>query len=158
MNNVSRSHLKTLKPVDAMFDLGKHILNKEFEFVEEEFAHMDLFGFTPNGDSCEIEIKCGQFDIYKEMSRLSKREKHKNYKKKKGFVPTRYYFFVLKPSLKTAEKFLDEYKLPYGLLVYDSNNGTGYLVRKSERLSDLPFTGELNNYSGREYFHRKGRK
>lgn len=155
---MNREYLKTIKPVDAMFELGTSILKKEFEVVQEEYAHMDLFAFNPNGDSCEIEIKCGQYDILKEMGKISKKQKHFNYCKKVGFVPTRFYFFVLKPCMKTALTFLDKYKLPYGLLVYDTNKGIGYLVRKSARLSEQPFAGEVNAYNGREYFHRKGRK
>ena len=151
----SRDYLKTIRPVDAMFKLGEAILKKEFEHVETEYAFMDLFGCNHNGDSCEIEIKCGDYDLYKELVKPSKVAKHTNYLAGVGFVPTRFYFLVLQPVERKAIAWMDKHSLPYGLLVFNSNNGHGYMARKSQKLSDLPFLGEVNYYKDHFDFGHK---
>lgn len=153
MVNCDPKIIRLIKPVKAMFHIGCHMLLKEFEHVKVEVHHMDILGFNLGGDSCEIEVKSANSDLLKEMQKESKLTKHKNYKAGIGFVPTRYYFLTQKTVLKCALKFLDKHELPYGLIIYNSNTGHWTMERKSEKLSDQKFNGEINIYKGRDFKH-----
>lgn len=129
-----------------MYELGKEQLEKEFQYVEVERYFKDLFGYNPDGDCVEIEVKCSDYDFYKEFTKPCKKAKHLAYKyhnrKGKGFSPTRYYFLV--PSIlqnKALTRIKKEYP-KYGLIVYSSKEDKIFLLRKAKRLHDRPFKGE----------------
>lgn len=136
-----------IKPSGHMFRIGRELLKSEFQEVHEEFNAMDIFGFTPHGDSCEIEVKVADYDFHKEFKKESKVKKHAGYMfayaTGKGFVPTRFYFFVLSNLTKRALAKIEAKQLPYGLIEYNSSSGEYRIVKKSEKLTSKPFLGEL---------------
>lgn len=151
-----------MKPVDAMFKHGRAMLEAEFKEVREEFEFMDLFGFTVDGDTCEIEIKTADYDFHKEFKRKSKVEKHAKYMDvffngADHFCPTRYYFLVNKNMTDLVLRKLREKGLPYGILQYDTLKDRISLVKKSERLTKKRFLGEFNQYitKARDFKHKR---
>lgn len=134
--------LAQIKPVDAMFLIGQKLLEKEFDNVFIEFNGMDIFGFNNNGESTEIEVKTACYDLYKEV--VNKKMKHQNYKKARPFTPTRFYFFINKNLEERARRFLKKHNLSYGLITYNPLSGDYNIAKKSDKLSEEGYQGELN--------------
>lgn len=147
------------KPVNVMFKTAKQMLEKEFEFVEEEFSHMDVFGYTPNGDCCEIEVKVADYDFYKEFTKPNKKAKHSSYrwnsKNQVGFCPNRFYFFVLDNLRDKALKRMKRSRLKYGLITFNPYTKKVDIVKKSERLTEMKFCGELPHFPYKDFKHRR---
>jgi len=135
------------KPFNIMVGLGQALLNQEFSVVEQNFRLMDLFGYNPNGHSCEIEIKVNDYDFYKEFSKPSKKKKHQMYEKNKdrkfGFCPRRFYFFVPYTMEKRALKWMKQFEWykNYGLLTYNHFSREVRVAKKSNILNRFPFRG-----------------
>ncbi len=145
-----------IKPSARMYKHAEAMLLREFDVVEKEFQHKDVFGFTPNGSSCEIEIKVSDYDFYKEFGAPRKKFKHKAYKNNPEICPTRFYFFV--PS-NLVEKALRRMKRSkwynrYGLISYHVATDQIVIVKKSEILSDSPFLGEILIMPFKDYRHK----
>ena len=145
------------KPVYYMFQEARVMLAREFSEIRQEFNHMDVFGYNQNGDCCEIEVKVADYDFYKEWGKAGKVHKHKSYrqaaKHRRGFCPNRFYFMVMTNLEERAIKKLDATKSPYGLITYNSLTHEINIVRKSEKLTDKPFDGEISNIPYKEYSH-----
>lgn len=123
-----------MKPVEEMKLFAKSWLEETYENVHFEYQHKDVFGFDKDGDSTEIEIKVADYDFYKEFRRKSKVRKHIHYVQ--GIdAPTYFYFYVLSNFTERAIKGIDEFKLPYGLIEYNSLTKMTNIVRKPTRLT-----------------------
>lgn len=140
-----------------MIEHARDLLLKEFENVEVEFHHKDVFGFTANGASCEIEIKVNDYDFNKEFTKPSKKFKHDNYKTSPEICPTRFYFMVPRNLLSTARNRIERtsWYQNYGLIIYDDFMDAYKIIKKSEILSTEPFTGEILTIPFKDYKHKR---
>ena len=150
--------MNTRKPVsENMFRHAINMLASEFENVEQEFHHKDVFGYTPNGSSCEIEVKVNDYDFYKEFNKPCKKFKHEHYSKNPNICPTRFYFMVPRNLMPKAIKKINEnpWYNKYGLIVYDYFMDSYKIVKKSEILSNQPFIGEVLDIPFRDFKHKR---
>lgn len=133
---------------NEMYKIGEWLLRKEFCIVKKEYNFMDLFAYHQStGDSCEIEIKCNDYDFYKEFTKPCKRAKHKAYKyharKPLGFCPTRFYFLV--PHIlgaRALKRIKAEYP-HYGLIVWNTYEKQERIIRKAKRMHEKPYNNEF---------------
>ncbi len=137
------------RPTDLPYSLATQLLKDEFNIVIQEFNLMDVFGYDANKDCCEIEIKCSDYDFHKEFTKPCKLAKHAAYQRSaallEGFCPTRFYFMVPESFRLRAMNRINKtlwYK-HYGLIVYSRFWNVCKIVKKSERLTEIPFDGTL---------------
>ena len=148
------------KLVNFLFEEGKRFLNSKYAIVEEELNHMDLFGFNMLSDSCEIEIKVADYDLYKEATKPVKKMKHKIYathrETQDGFCPNYFYYLVPENLVVKAVKFVNKHYPDYGVLAYNPLLIKELrIVKESNRLTNHPFTGELLKIPYKDYFHKR---
>lgn len=131
--------------LERMYKKARQLLLEEFKHCRTEFQYKDAFGFDPNGDSCEIEIKLNDYDFFKEFTKPSKKDKHEAYLNRPDLCPTRFYFMVPRIIWDRALARINDTPIMnrYGLIVYDPFMDSVKIVKKSEKLSDFPFRGQM---------------
>lgn len=143
MKTKKQVKLVKMKRSQRLYQIGRELLKKEFAFVKTEFNHMDLFGFNFGGDSCEIEVKVADYDFYKEFNKFEKQCKHSAYKNIPEVCPTRFYFLVLHNMAEKALRKIEAELPKYGLITWCPYEDQVRILKKSERLSEVPFQGDL---------------
>lgn len=134
-----------------LFQAGKEWLSKHYSEVQEELNFMDLFGFNLDSESCEIEVKMADYDLYKEKAKECKVFKHKSYAQNDMFCPTYFYFLVPTNLVKKCVKFCETYFPNYGVMEFVDNTIT--IHKAAERLTERTFQGELLQFKQRDRKH-----
>lgn len=147
-----------------MFQIGRELLLREYDNADEEFCFMDIFGYTHGGECCEIEVKVADYDFHKEWKKPSKLAKHAQYwgvakNQTDNFAPNIFYFFTLSNIEGLVLKRLDELKVPYGLITYNSLKDTFEIVRKAQKIHTRKYQGEVLSFDEdfKDYKHKRSK-
>lgn len=138
-------------PSELPLLLGCQLLRKEFPIVKREFKLMDIWGYDPDtGHTIEIEVKCNDYDFYKEFNKPCKQDKHINYRMSagnwQGYCPTRFYFMLPRIFAPRAIEYMEHqnwWYRKYGIIAYDRNDNTCLLWKKSDCLTHKTYKGYL---------------
>jgi hypothetical protein len=143
-----------IKPVDAMFIIGHHLLTKEGFQVYEELNGMDLFGINNEQNTIEIEIKSNCYDLYKEH--VKKAKKHWDYNSTYPSGPNRFYFLVNKTIVEKTFRYIKKQGWDkYGIIYYDVNSGEFDIAKKGELLHEVQFDGGLAEKPFNDFKHKR---